>query len=622
MFASVGLTISGLVFTSLIAIVYLTKKRYFNIQNSVFKFLLILTITLLVLEIYCVYFISIRDIHPLINEIMARIYIFGLVTWFASIVIYVWLLDKPNKYNENRLLIFKEPFVLTFIAIGLIAFITSCFFDLTYTSGLNNELNVIGGPAINCLYVIFVPVGSVMIYVMFRYRKKASLFRQAPIWFFLVFYFLMLLLQYFYTDINDLTFMLGLTMVATYFTIVSQDSKLANDLEESKNKAEKANKDKTEFLSKMSHEIRTPMNTIMGFSESLKNKKDLTETEIREDVNNIYIAGNNLITIINNILDFSKLDSEKEQIDAKEYFIGDIIYELLSFTEARINKEKVKFNINADPNIPKVLYGDKQKIYKILLNIINNSIKYTDAGEINLSISSENKDNISNLTFTIKDTGTGIKEENYNLLFTQFSKIDTGKNSYESGAGLGLCICKKLVDLMGGTISFNSEFGIGTEFIINLQNKIVDFSPCGNFMDNIENTKFEDNDRVNCKGKRVLIVDDNDMNIRVAKKLLEKYNFEVISATSGEECIDLIKKQEIFDIILLDHMMPGFSGPETLKIIKKINENLPPVIAVTANMASDTTTDYIKEGFSDYLAKPIEIKKLNALINKYFKGGK
>ena len=618
MISSVGFTISGLIFTLLIAIIYFSKKKYKEVENKIYGFLLLWTIFLLLLELYCVFAMRIRNIHPILNEILCRIYILGCIIWFLAISVYILVLNSQKNYKSLAEVI-RRPIVNIFVFICLGAYIISCFLPLSYTSGINNELYVIGGKGVYVLYFISAFIGIYQIYLLFRNPNKASFFKRLPIFFFLVFYFVMFVIQYFYTDINDLTFMFGLAIVAMYFTIVSQDYKLVKDLEVAKEEAEKANKEKTEFLSRMSHEIRTPMNAIMGFSESLLNDKDITESKIIEDTKNIYIAGNNLVSTINNILDVSNIESGKVKLEESKYFIGDIIFDLQKFVEARIKNVSVNFIIDFDENTPCVLYGDKKKIHKVLLNILSNSTKYTTSGEISLKIETVCDKGVAYLKFIINDTGVGIKEEDFDKVFKKFAKIESDASGLESGAGLGLNISKALVELMGGKISVSSQYNIGTTFIVELKNKIIDYHKSGNILMKKESLN-KSTKLLDYSDKRIMVVDDNKLNLKVADKLLRAYNFDVILVESGYSCLEKLKQKEQYDLIFLDQLMPDLSGIETIRKIKKLDSiNVPPIILTSANMTNELKDAIIKEGFSGYLSKPIDSDKLSGIIRYYFK---
>ena len=616
MISSVGLTISGLIFTLLIAIIYFSKKKYNEVENKLFGFLLLLTIFLLLLEFYCVFTMRIRNLQPVLNEILCRMYVLGVTIWFFVIAIYVIVLTKKEKYHSVSDL-FKAPIVNILMIICFGTFIVSCFLPLTYSSGNNQELYVIGGKAVFSLYFVSMFVGAYLVFILFSNKNKISFFKRLPILFFFAFYFIMLVIQYFYTDINELTFVLGLSVVALYFTIVSQDYKLVTDLEVAKIEAESANRDKTDFLSKMSHEIRTPMNAIMGFSEALLNDKDVTEQKIVEDARNIYIAGNNLVSTINNILDVSNIESGKEVVEDSKYYIGDIIYNLKKYADARIDKTKINFVIDFDQNTPLGLSGDSKKIYKVLLNILSNSTRYTTDGEIKIKEECICDKGIAYLKFVISDTGVGIKEEDFEKVYTKFSKLETDIHGLERGAGLGLTIAKSLVELMGGQIAFTSQYGVGTTFTIEIKNKILDYHKCGDIFS--KNNGLLSKEDLNFKNKKVMVVDDNKLNLKVADKFLRSYNIDVTLVESGSSCIERLSNKEEYDLILLDHMMPDLDGIDTLKELKKKDISLPPIIVTAANIDNELKETFVKEGFDGYLTKPLDADKLKGLLIYYFK---
>ncbi|MDD6879278.1 MAG: response regulator [bacterium] len=615
MFASIGLTISGFVFTTVITIVYFIKKKYSNVENNIYRFLLLWTLFLLILEFVCVYTMANRNIIPIINELLCRGFILGCIIWFVSIILYMRCVVSDKKYN-NFDEVFGEKNAIFILVTSSVLFFISCFFDVSYTSGPDNNFYVIGGKAVYVLYVVFAFVGVYMLKVLFKNFSKDMLMKKMPILMFLVFYFILGVIQLLYADLNDLTFLFSFCVVSMYFTLENQDIKLAGELKVAKAEAEKADLAKTEFLSKMSHEIRTPMNTIMGFSEALMNKKDVTESEIKTDVKNIYNAGKSLLEIINNILIFSRIESGKENVEHTEYSIFDITNELESFVLSKIDKNNVKFSINIDPKISANYIGDKLKVYRILLNIVSNSTKFTSSGEISLNISCNNKDNIGRLKFEIVDTGFGMKKEELDKLMLNFSD-NTDISSNLSGTGLGLVVVKRIIDMMDGSIAFESEYGIGTKFFVELEQGISGKDKVGD-LKKIKSIKKE-KEYFDCSKYSILIVDDNKLNRKVTERLLKPYNIKIDTADNGSECIEKIKSGYKYDIIFLDHLMPELDGIETIRILKKLElKELPPIVAMTANVVTEVKDTYIKEGFSDYLAKPVDIKDLNKLLKKYF----
>ena len=368
----------------------------------------------------------------------------------------------------------------------------------------------------------------------------------------------------------------------------------------------------------MSHEIRSPMNAIVGLSESLVNNPNFDLEEAKTDIKHISSAGNNLLDIINNILDISKIESDKETLDLKEYSIGNVLMELSSIIDARLSDKPVKLIMEVDSDIPSKLYGDSTKIFQILLNILTNSVKYTEVGKIKLSLTYDISNDLCNLHFKISDTGFGIKKEDYDKLFEKFSRLDIATKKEIEGTGLGLVITKKYVDLMKGKIWFESEYEVGTTFFVDISQKIIDNKKLGTITEPI---KSDNNiDYLDLTGKRILIVDDNKLNIKVASRILSSYKFTIDTCENGKDCIYKVKEGIKYDMIFIDHMMPEMDGIEVMHILRKLDDyTIPPLIALTANAITGMKEMYLKEGFDEYLSKPINVSELNKIIEKYFK---
>ena len=387
-------------------------------------------------------------------------------------------------------------------------------------------------------------------------------------------------------------------------------------------KVEDLNRTQNRFFSNMSHEIRTPINSILGLNEIILRQEDASE-EIRRDAGNIEGAGRMLLALINDILDFSKIEAGRMDIVPINYSFSSMISEIVNMIWMRAEEKGLEFNIEVDPSIPSELFGDEVRIKQILINLLNNAVKYTAKGSVTLHVEREDtKEDRALLMFSVIDTGMGIKQDAIPYLFDAFQRIDEEKNSRIEGTGLGLSIVKQLVELMDGRVTVNSVYTQGSTFTVTLWQKITRFDAVGNI--DIEGLGRGVNETVyepcfTAGDVRILIVDDNEMNLEVEKKLLIGTQINVDTATSGEEALLMTLKTR-YDMILMDHLMPQMDGIECMQLIRKqtggLNNHVP-VIVLTANAGSENRELYVNSGFDGYLVKPVAGRQLENAILKH-----
>ncbi|MBQ2935226.1 MAG: response regulator [Lachnospiraceae bacterium] len=416
-----------------------------------------------------------------------------------------------------------------------------------------------------------------------------------------------------------LLLLFGIVMI--YLFGMQEKARESEELRAAKEMAEKANRAKNDFLANMSHEIRTPINAITGMNEMII--RESAEKDIRKYALDIKYASQTLLSLINDILDFSRIESGKMEIIEDNYEVAYLLRDAINMIRARAKKKGLQFNISIDSNMPKILYGDAVKVKQILSNILSNAVKYTKRGSVHLTADSNvQEDGTVILRMSVKDTGIGIKEEDIPLLFEGFERLNIKENRSIEGTGLGLAIIDRLTKRMNGKITVESVYGEGSTFTVYLPQKLIDATPLGDFEENYLKDRKDAmvyHESFTAPEAKILVVDDNEINLSVARSLLKKTQMQITDCKSGAECLSLMKKEQ-YDVILLDHMMPEMDGIETLKRSKEMEDNLcseTPVIALTANAMSGVREMYLNEGFDDYLSKPIEGKALETMLMKY-----
>ena len=453
---------------------------------------------------------------------------------------------------------------------------------------------------------------AITVFMILKNRKKLSFKKISPFFLFIICILGAMVARLIDQSLLMINFTMALIDILMYFTIENPDVKMLEQVEIEKDRADKANQAKTDFLSTMSHEIRTPLNAIVGFSESLK-EESLTESQL-EEVNDIIDASQTLLETVNGVLDISKIEAGKIEIVNSTYNFEKVFNELVKLAKARLGEDKpIEFKYYLAPDTPKYLYGDHVRIKQVILNFLTNAIKYTNKGYIDFDVKNICNKHTCRLIIKVEDSGIGIKKESINRLFDKFDRLDN-ENSTIEGTGLGLAITKRLVEMMHGKIIVQSIYGKGSQFTIVIDQKIVNEAIAEEV---VEKNEEKETITTDLTTKKVLIVDDNLMNLKVAARLLKSYNMQIEQADSGFKCLDLIGGGNKYDLILLDDMMPKMSGKETFKQLKEDPSFNTPVVILTANAITGMKEEYLQLGFDDYLAKPIEKDELNRVIKKF-----
>ena len=616
--ASLFFVLTCLAFTGFLATIYYSKVRPPVMRSRLYAAMLTTVLFMLISELF--YIVSIGYFNsPIVSNIIAIVHRLGFILWIGIFCIYsfVYLCDLKSKTLKE---LCKEcPVVLVIIISIILNFITYLVLPKADFNTINSGF-ISGIAEYMILACLTVMCTCVFISMYTTCREISDAKKRIVISLIMLVMLILLVVQILVNQVCVYVISCSLQVFFLYFVLENPDIHLADEIDDLKSDIDKSNSSKTDFLSNMSHEIRTPMNAIIGFSDSLLNTSEFNEENARVDIQSIATAGTNLVDIINNILDISKIESGNDTLANRECSVAKIVNDLSSVIESRLGNSPVKLYVDMDEQIPSKVYADATKLYQVLLNITNNAVKYTEVGKIRVSMVSE-KTGVDSILLHIKisDTGYGIKKEDFGKLFEKFSRLDNAVSNEIEGTGLGLVITKKFVDLMGGKIWFESEYEVGTTFYVDVPLKVIDPTPIGSVTQSNAITRVKD--FLDCTDFTALVVDDSPLNLKVSERLLKKYNFKVDTAESGKDCIYKFKYGNHYDIIFLDHMMPGMDGIETIRILRRLDDyEIPPIVALTANVMNGMGEKYLAEGFDAYLPMPIDTLELDRIIHKFFDG--
>ena len=601
------LQIGCFIITVFIMILYFSVKRISTRSHKVYSALLIVSALYLMFDRVTVYTVNhIETVPALWNQIMHRCFLMSLVACIYLIYRYVLLMifqERPTRRGSFVLLI------LSVIAAG----------GLPLYYRITKKGNYSYGPAAYVTYVTVAIYTVMLVYSLIRNYKKMEKKKREIIMLTVIFQVAISTYQAIFP--LSLISCLGITLVnlGFFLTMESPDVHLIEQLKEEKELADRANRAKSTFLASMSHEIRTPIHAVVGMSEMIL--RESKEDAILSYAGDIHSAAGSLLSIVNGILDFSKIESGRMEILPVSYQLSSLIHDIYLLIADRAEKKNLMLQVHVDESLPSTLYGDDIRLKQIVTNLLTNAVKYTESGSVTLDITGTVQNETCELLVQVKDTGIGIREEDIQKLFQAFERIEEKRNRTIEGTGLGINITQQLLILMGSTLHVESVYGEGSCFSFRLKQKVIQREPIGNLEERLQNEKRQEVHRAGFRAPdvQVLVTDDIEMNRRVFRGLLKQTDILVAEAASGQESLTKAREEK-YDLIFMDNMMPDMDGIETMQRLRADvwgKNTKTPIIMLTANAIAGAKEEYERAGFDGYLSKPIDPKKLEAIICQF-----
>ncbi len=595
----------------IIGILYFFSSNRTSKSSKWFSVLLSCSFFQLIFDIISVYTVNHLDtVSPIVNRIVHIFYMGLLLSLFFLVYKYLEsIIEEELKERIKRYSFSPIPLVITLIGV--------VFLPLSYIE--NPKSNYSYGPAAFMTYVGVVIYLIFIVSLLIRHKKIIPHKKKKAIYVALLSEIPIAVYQIIVPEALITSLGIVVLNLGIYLTTENPDALLVEQLEKEKKRADEANKAKTNFLANMSHEIRTPITAVLGMNELIL--RETKDALVRQYAKNVEGAAKSLLSIINDILDITKIEAGKLSVILAEYNFSGVINDIITMISFKAKMKELKFQVIIDEEIPNRLLGDDIRLRQILVNLLNNAVKYTHTGTVTLEIwqCPCDKEGYVKLHFSVKDTGIGIKEEDLRKLCLPFERFEEKRNRNIEGAGLGMSITKQLLHLLGSVLQASSVYGKGSEFSFELEQRIVDSIPIGKVKQiELSDEEYEHQHFFEAPEAKILLVDDNEMNRKVVNGLLKATKIQIDEAENGKECLEKVTKKA-YDIIFMDHMMPEMDGIEAFRVMKEM-EDFPsknaPVVILTANAIVGAKESYLEEGFYAFLEKPIDFQKMEDLIEE------
>lgn len=617
--------ISAMIFMAVLAVYLRLGYNMQSVRNREFYRLVMVVLGADIMDVVTAITISYpTEVSPIVNILLNTVYFYLNAALCFSFFRYSLLYNSKFEHGVKPHLFFRVLMSL-YMSVLTLSMFTGWVFSF------DEGGNYVHGPLYFLSYIVPYLIFGCGAFVMFINMKEYSAKQRYSVIAFAIVGASGGITQiFFFPDVLLTMFTISVAIIIVLFSLETPEYQqlmqtmeelrvATEEAEEAKKKAEVANKTKSSLLANMSHEIRTPINAVLGMNEMIL--RESTEESILEYANNIQSAGNGLLSLINDILDISKIESGKMELILVEYNLFNLLKDCYNMIDVQMKTKHLKFVLECDSKIPEILLGDELRVRQILFNLLTNAYKYTQEGTVTLRVRYKtiSEEEIL-LVISVEDTGIGISTDEQRHLFESFERVDKKRNRNIEGSGLGLAITKQLVELMQGDIGVISTLGSESLFYVEIPQKIVAKEPVGDFYERYNESidKKKDYEKWCAPKARILIVDDVEANLMVASGLLKNTKAQIDEATSGAECLELTKKNK-YHVILLDHMMPVMDGIETLQKIREqdgMNQDTP-VVALTANAISGVEQKYLNAGFSAYLPKPVTRMALEQMVLKF-----